>query len=570
MNSFPSENNSTLRHSMANIVMSIKEAFRLRGSIRGLALVMVLVVGGLITSSRPAQGSRDLFVVASGGAHSGPCSVSDPCTLQAALSSSTSNTLTIVNLNPGTYRGTLVINSPVTIVGSGSTTVLSIVGTEPAVVVKQSVTATLQNLTVSPNGNGSYSLPSNVSYGAGGIDNGGDLTLDNVSVAGFNVTQPEYSPVNGRQLFYVEAAGGIYNAPGATLNIIGGAIQNNSANFSRVCAGGIANDGSLTLTGVTISGNSCGSKTNPAIASYAVGGVVSGGAWLSGIKKLEGVSPGSYATLSIVGSNISDNYSMQRYLDVHNDEFAGGVLDNNLNSTPDTISNSTFSLNQAGKSGGGLFAIGPVVVSGSTFSANSSNGNGGAISGGLMGATNTTLSIVNDTFASNSATLNGGALAFGHSPIANPGNLQNINDALNIVGATFANNFAKGDGSGISVDPENQNHSTIVSVAGTLFDSTSCYIDKTSNWNDLGYNIATDSSCGFDPNSTSKVLSKLALGSLSLANNGGQTQTVAVIPPSPAYDVIPVSSKLCTGGTDLTIGGVTGINIPSTDQVGDP
>jgi len=68
---------------------------------------------------------------------------------------------------------------------------------------------------------------------------------------------------------------------------------------------------------------------------------------------------------------------------------------------------------------------------------------------------------------------------------------------------------------------------------------------------DSGYNIDDDGSCGFVLPSISDyaTLSK-TLGSL--ANNGGPTQTIALLPGSPAIDYVPKA------------------DCPATDQRGDP
>lgn len=61
--------------------------------------------------------------------------------------------------------------------------------------------------------------------------------------------------------------------------------------------------------------------------------------------------------------------------------------------------------------------------------------------------------------------------------------------------------------------------------------------------NDAGYNISDDSSCGFSAtgslNNTDSMLDPAGL-----SNNGGPTETIALLASSPAVDAIPVAD--CT------------------------
>ena len=64
-------------------------------------------------------------------------------------------------------------------------------------------------------------------------------------------------------------------------------------------------------------------------------------------------------------------------------------------------------------------------------------------------------------------------------------------------------------------------------------------------WHDQGDNLSSDSSCGFtgtgDQQNTDPKLDPNGL-----QNNGGPTQTIALQQGSPAIDVIPTSSNLCS------------------------
>jgi hypothetical protein len=68
---------------------------------------------------------------------------------------------------------------------------------------------------------------------------------------------------------------------------------------------------------------------------------------------------------------------------------------------------------------------------------------------------------------------------------------------------------------------------------------------------DLGYNISDDDSCGFTVveslNNTDPMLDPAGL-----SNNGGPTQTIALLSGSPAIDAIPLASCTDQDGNQLT------------------
>jgi len=158
-----------------------------------------------------------------------------------------------------------------------------------------------------------------------------------------------------------------------------------------------------------------------------------------------------------------------------------------------TIINSTFSGNLARQRRGGAIAnYGTLSITNSTFSGNSSGSSGiagGILNGGLFQSAGTLL-INNSTFS-------------GNTGVAGGGSIYNIRGSKAVIqNSIIANN-------------------TGVNCAGTG--------SVTSG----GYNLSSDSSCNFngtgDLNSTDPQLSPLQ-------NNGGPTQTMALLPGSPAID----------------------------------
>jgi len=196
-------------------------------------------------------------------------------------------------------------------------------------------------------------------------------------------------------------------------------------------------------------------------------------------------------------------------------DYGGGIYNNGtLN-----ITNSTFSGNNADDGsengdGGGIENFSIMTVTNSTFSNNGAGYAGGAIDNGIGTST-----VTNSTFSSNSAEEGGG--------IANW-------DALTVTNSTFSGNSATSDGSGIeNIMGSMYLYNTILSN-GLL--SEDCY-----NYDDLGATIAGSSNNLIEINGsgayacgTPALTSDPNLGSL--ANNGGSTQTFALLTGSPAID----------------------------------
>jgi hypothetical protein len=183
--------------------------------------------------------------------------------------------------------------------------------------------------------------------------------------------------------------------------------------------------------------------------------------------------PGS--TLTIVNSTITKNVAE-----------AGGAI---CNGGTLTIDNSTFSGNFARKHrGGGIFNYGTLTVNNSTFSGNRvGSGSGGAIHNGELFGIHGRLSLNSSTISRNNAAVAGGL--------------------FNLVGATVAI----------------QN-----SIVANNSDKN-CNGKMTSG----GYNLSSDDSCDLksagDLNGTDPKLG-------SLHYNGGSTDTMALLPGSPAID----------------------------------
>jgi hypothetical protein len=205
----------------------------------------------------------------------------------------------------------------------------------------------------------------------------------------------------------------------------------------------------------------------------------------------------------------------------------GGLY--NYSTVPVTISNSTFAYNSApGGSGGGLYNeyYRTVSISNSTFAYNSAANNGGGIYNYYR------MTITNSTIANNSASNGSG------------GGLYN-NGGLDIRNGTIANNSASnGHGGGLY----NQNQGSISGSMVAANTGGDC-ANSSGNIGDWGYNLSSDSSCGFTgTGSVQNTDPKLG----PLASNGGPTQTMALLSSSPAINQIPSSACLDVGSQPLT------------------
>ena len=270
--------------------------------------------------------------------------------------------------------------------------------------------------------------------------------------------------------------------------------------------GAIYNESKMDVSDSTFTGNNADEGgaiyttpgTTGAYGSIIQSTVSNNSAWAGG-----GIA--NYGMLTITNSSISGNSTVSYY-------GAGGILNNGDGTL--TVENSTISNNSA-PSGGGILNLSPtgtVNISNSTISGNSAtgaNGYGGGISnsGGTLTATNVTL-------FGNSAAYGGGIINFGTSTITNS----------TISGNTSENPVISSGG---------------IFNAGTLNYANTIIANSTGGGDCLNdeqygvintniHNLVEDGSCSAslsgDPN----------LGPL--ADNGGPTYTMALLPASPAIN----------------------------------
>jgi hypothetical protein len=329
------------------------------------------------------------------------------------------------------------------------------------------------------------------------INEDGNLTLLETTVSG--------GVASG--IFPYDRGGGVLNY--GILTLTEATISGNSA--SNV-GGGVENDGTLSITNSTISGNS---------ASGFGGGVFNND------------------TLIITNSTISDNSA----------QFGGGVL--NAEGSTANLTDSTISGNSAsGFGGGGVYNLfyATLTLTNSTISDNSAQNAGGGVfnSGG-------TATLINSTISGNSAQNIGGGV-FNSSFFTY--NYDHIPGTLTLTNSTISGNSASNGGGGVF-----NNTYALLILNRTLISgntaSTGPEINNqddvtANNFNLFGYS-SDDGVTGFTPGATDMVpgVELNAILDTALADNGGSTQTHALVSGSPALDAV-----------------TTGCPPPATDQRG--
>ena len=295
----------------------------------------------------------------------------------------------------------------------------------------------------------------------------------------------------------------------STLNIIQNITIDGSALASKITVSG---DDAVRVffihSGMTVTIDSLiitkGNGTGPNIEDSTTGG--------GGIQNNSGNSSGVVLTVknSVISGNSADT---------------GGGIYNRDQSTL-TITNSTISGNTATGNGGGIYSDGTLTVAGSTISGNSSGGEGGGIRDG------STTTLTNSTISGNSASGSGGG-------IRNAGNLTAKNN-------TLSGNSASVSGGGIYSD------NTLNATNNIIANSTSggdCSGEIDTNLN----NLVEDGTCS--GNGTNFLTGDPNLDSL--ADNGGPTQTIALLVGSLAIDAGDDTTCTNTPVSNLDQRGVT-------------
>ena len=356
-----------------------------------------------------------------------------------------------------------------------------------------------------------------VAFG-GGIESGGGPVTITDSVMSSNETECHW-------VFCNSEGGAIFNW--TTVNIARSLLNGNRARCfpkqeSAGCyseGGGIRNSGLVDISASVLEGN-----TASCVGTLCTGG--SGG----------GIS-NDWGTVTVRDSSRLQENRAHRFgggiastggslVKVH----SGSILKGNqaaligggiYNSSPSQVQiyNSTLDQNSIAQfgAGGGLYNGGDAAIYWSTFSGNAALGEGGAI------FNDSDLHVVNSTFSANSATTAGGALA-------NSG-------GADVTHSTFHNNMCclpvepKVPGSGAIFNDEFHTLEIKNSIVANSSPGADCRNFGT--FVSSGANLDSDGSCpGFTYQGELPLLGPLI-------NNGGPTNTHALLIGSPGIDIAP-------------------------------
>lgn len=259
-------------------------------------------------------------------------------------------------------------------------------------------------------------------------------------------------------------------------------------------------------------------------------------------------------------------YSAAGSLTIQNSTFSGntgaggGALYHSNSAGALLIQNSTFSGNTARRAGGALYATsGNITIQGSTFSGNSAGRAGGAL---YARGNNGGVNIQNSTFSGNTATGDGGAIFLyvdSNATISNStitgnstatgegGAIIMYSNTLNLASTIFANNTDKNG-------------------ANEIFDLGNSTVNATNSL------IQVATGFTFGTNTANITGQNPLLGPL--ANNGGPTQTHALLAGSPAIDTgsnpLALSFDQRGAGFARTVGAQTDIGAFEVQGAGPP
>ena len=437
----------------------------------------------------------------------GVCLTSDgECTLRAAIQEANAlagtdsidlpaggYTLTIAGANEdAAARGDLDITDDLLITGAGRvSTIIDGGALDRVMEILSPAVVSISSLTIQ-NGD--------VLGLGGGISNRGTLTLIDTTVAGNRASRFGGGIVNYGDLaiggsnvtFNVAGAdsGGISNTFEGAVEIIDSRINNNTA---AVAAGGLGNDGVITAISTVVSGNS----------ANAAGGIGNNGT----MTIIDSTITGNAATTDSggIGSRIGAVIEIRSSTVSNNTaETFGGIG----NGGTMTIVDSTVRFNSASVIGGGISNGGPMTIIGSTISNNSAG-----VAGGIVNGPQGTMTVTNSTISGNIAVNSGGALNIG---------------AMTLINSTVSGNSGE-EGGGLN------NAATLTMKSTIVANNNVGNCTGNGEFISEGDNLEDANTCGFTAASDLPNVDP-QLGPL--ADNGGPTETHALLPGSPAIDAV--------------------------------
>jgi FG-GAP-like repeat len=335
---------------------------------------------------------------------------------------------------------------------------------------------------------------------------GGGVSLYRGGYAPVDVTI-SHSIITGNQAHY---GGGISVDTGDSLLLTNSVISGNKANY---VGGGIANKGSLELLDTAVSGNT---------SNYIGGGIANKG------------------TLAIINSTLSNNKVNLDFNGFIYDSAGGGLY----NSGVAALANTTIAGNTGAYAGGGIYNSGGLTLTNATI-ANNRATNGGGLYNAACGCGNAAL--YDSTFTGNYANQFGGGI-------------DNANGTV-----TLTNTIVAGNGTGYHGPDVETGFGTTNYAGVNLFSQAGVGRPGTDivqpDLTQVFANLTT-----IDPDGVPNSGDEFAAGTL--ANNGGQVETVAIKPGGSAQNT-GVTADLPPDLFDLNNNGDTTEPLP-VDARGEP
>jgi CSLREA domain-containing protein len=308
--------------------------------------------------------------------------------------------------------------------------------------------------------------------------------------------------------------------------------------------------------------NAANAAPGPDTIDFSVSGTITLGSTLPNVTDTTGLTTidGAGQSITVSGNNsvrvmIVDlgasldlrNLTIANGLaNVSGDNFGGGILNNGtLTMTTSTLTNNFAVF------GGGIFNTGTLTLTSSTVSRTvalpliTPVGDSAAFGGGIDNRaiamlTNSTVSVLAAANEGggilNQGTLNlTNSTVSGNSGVNTGGGIDNLAGTLSLANSTVSGNSAAfGAGGGIVNYP-----AAVATVKNTIVANSTSGGDCSGTITSLGHNLSSDNSCGLDsdganPDTTDGdwINTDPVLGAL--ANNGGPTDTHALLTGSPA------------------------------------
>ncbi|HUU62414.1 MAG TPA: right-handed parallel beta-helix repeat-containing protein [Dehalococcoidia bacterium] len=529
-----------------------------------VALVLVFSLASVIIPIGTVSAQPPWYVDATSCPGPGTGTVGNPfCKIQSAIGNASAGDTIIIAA--GQYNEhDITINKSLTLrgAGAGSTFVdgedmSRVFYINNSTVDMSGMTIRNGNVSTAANGGGLYNEYGNVTmtnctvsgneaYNGGGLyNNGGNLTMTGCTISGNEanfwgggiyrdggeVTLTKCT-VSGNTAASGMLGGGIYNNGGAGdgLTMTGCTVSDNKADTE---GGGIRNDGPLEMTNCTIIGN----EAPDGGGIYNSGNVTMTGCTVSG-NDADNNGGGIF-------NDYGDELTMTGCTVSGNEAYNGGGIYNyggHVTMTDCTVSGNTA----RDGNGGGIGTVGPdftVTMTNCTISGNNASGDGGGIYNNEDEVT-----LTNCTISGNEAGDNGGGIRndSGRVDMTNctvsgnnakeGGGIYTYVGLTTLTNCTVSNNSAQNWGGGVY--NEGTGWAEYVELRCTIIYGNNAAVDKNyyGEYLDIGGESIVDELLSPAPDPL--------LGPLQ--DNGGPTETHALITGSPAIDACIVSCNLTT------------------------